>query len=178
MHRRLQLRRAAYTVQVPPHRRRLVGAASFPVPGNNRVPIESWPDVASAHGAALVLLVENDPDNREMYSMALIAAGFSVAEVSSGAAALLKASAMRPAAVVTDLRLGGDVDGLALCERLKADERTRDIPVILLTGWTAADIEQRAKRAGCAAVHLKPVLPDALVNIVTTTLHGRAGVGH
>src|SRR5918996_1921089 len=157
---RLQFQRAAYTVQVD-HTERTAGWAASPAAGNNRVPTESWPDVAFAHGAALVLLVEDDPDSREMYSMALISAGFSVAEVSGAAAAFSKAIAMQPVAIVTDLRLSGDVDGLTLCERLKADERTRNIPVILLTGWTDARIGERAKRAGCVTVELKPVLPDA-----------------
>jgi CheY-like chemotaxis protein len=70
-----------------------------------------------------------------------------------------RATMMQPAVIITGLLLGNGLDGIELCERLKADPRTREIPVILLTAWAHPDVASRAKRAGCVAVHFKPVAP-------------------
>jgi len=53
---------------------------------------------------------------------------------------------------------------LDLCEKLKEDPATKDIPMIVVTGWTADKmLRERAEVAGCAAVLLEPIDPQALV---------------
>jgi CheY-like chemotaxis protein len=133
---------------------------------------ESWPAVSPAHAdaAPLVLLVEDDADNRKMYATALSAAGFTTIEAADAEHALLRAAAVRPAVVVTEFRLGAGLDGLELCERLKANESTRQIPVIVLTGWGHYRFKTRAASAGCTAVYVKPVTPDDLVAVVVQAL--------
>src|SRR4051812_23827680 len=65
--------------------------------------------------------------------------------------------------IVTALLLPGRTDGVGLIEQLKQDERTRHIPIIVLTS-SAWDVErERASRAGCDLFLAKPCLPEELL---------------
>ena len=68
-----------------------------------------------------------------------------------------KARELLPAAIVTDLGLPG-IDGFELCRRLQQDARTRQIPVVAITGRyvSPADLA-RARREGCHSVLVKPI---------------------
>src|SRR5437763_1468953 len=79
----------------------------------------------------------------------------------------------RPDVIVLDLRMPG-MGGAELCRRLRADERTQAIPIVLLTG---ADPEEarRAQRAGAAALVRKPFSPLDLLAVVER-VSGRAPV--
>ena len=61
-----------------------------------------------------------------------------------------------PAALITDLLLPG-MNGMDLINRVKQDDRTRDVPVIVQTGLTDPKVEELCKLAGCAAYLRKPV---------------------
>ncbi|HSL20869.1 MAG TPA: response regulator [Vicinamibacterales bacterium] len=115
------------------------------------------------HGA-LVLLVEDDRAGREMLALGLEQAGFRVEQAHNGLQALDKAFEIAPDAIVTDLAIPG-IDGLQLCRRLRDDPRTRGIPIIGITGFASFSAEpERATRAGCDAVFLKPCLSETLIN--------------
>jgi CheY-like chemotaxis protein len=116
-----------------------------------------------ADALPLVLIIEDDRDAREMYAVSLKANGFEVAQAHNGLQGLEKARDLQPAVVVTDLAIPG-IDGFEFCRRLKGDARTKDIPVIAVTGHSALMGEtERAHRAGCEVVLIKPCLPDKLV---------------
>jgi two-component system cell cycle response regulator DivK len=53
---------------------------------------------------------------------------------------------------------------------LRADTRTRDIPIIVLTGLTLASVRQQAREAGCQRFLLKPCLPAALAGEIRDVL--------
>ncbi|HSL23043.1 MAG TPA: response regulator [Vicinamibacterales bacterium] len=110
----------------------------------------------------LVLVVEDYPDAREMYSEYLRFSGFDVIEASNGFEAVEKATSLRPDIVLMDLALPR-MDGWEATRRLKGDARTRDIPVVALTGHALAGHADSAQKAGCDAFVTKPCLPDALV---------------
>jgi two-component system cell cycle response regulator DivK len=111
----------------------------------------------------LALLVENDGHTREMYAEWLVFSGFRVAEASTADEAIEKARQLRPQIITTDIGLSGNGDGCNLCERLKADKRTRAIPVIAVTAWAIGGYVERARRAGCDSVLIKPCLPAELL---------------
>jgi CheY-like chemotaxis protein len=117
--------------------------------------------MASAHGP-LVLVVEDYEDAREMYTAYLQFSGFRVAEATNGYEAIDKARELMPDIILMDLALP-KMDGWEATRRLKLDERTRDIPVVALTGHALAGHEEGAREAGCDAFVTKPCLPDALV---------------
>jgi CheY-like chemotaxis protein len=105
-----------------------------------------------------------------MFALGLEDAGFRVEQAHNGLQALDKAIALQPDIVVTDLALPG-IDGLQLCRRLRDESRTRHIPIIGITGYASFAAEpDRATRAGCDAVFLKPCLPDEIVTEVNRLL--------
>jgi two-component system, cell cycle response regulator DivK len=117
----------------------------------------------------LVLLVDDYEDAREMYAEYLEFSGFRVAQARNGLEAVEKALALRPSVVLMDLSLPV-FDGCEATRRLKADPRTRPIPVVALTGHALDDHWREAQQAGCDAYITKPCLPDALVREVQRVL--------
>lgn len=109
----------------------------------------------------LVLIVDDHDDTREMYVAGLAAFGFAAIAAADCAQANRQVWESQPDIVVTDLTLRGG-DGWQLIQELKREPRTRDIPVVLLTGHTSASLRERATRDGCAAFFLKPCPPDEL----------------
>ena len=122
----------------------------------------------------LVLLAEDDPDSREMYAVALALDGFQTIEAANGTEALARIAERVPDVVVTDLNLPG-MNGLELCARLKGDARTQHVPIVALTGAALEEQVQRAQRAGCARVLIKPFPPDLLGREIAQVL-AAAGV--
>jgi two-component system, cell cycle response regulator DivK len=110
----------------------------------------------------LILVVDDYQDAREMYMEYLEFSGFRVAEARNGNEALQQAFSLKPDLILMDLSLPG-MDGWEATRRLKADESTRDIPVVALTGHALAGASEGARRAGCDSFVTKPCLPDDLV---------------
>src|SRR5204863_3176125 len=116
-----------------------------------------------------VLIVDDYPDAREMYSEYLQYSGFDVIEAENGMEALTKAAEKSPDIILMDLSLPV-MDGWEATRRLKADDRTATIPVVALTGHALAGISEGAKRAGCDAFVTKPCLPEDLVKEIKKIL--------
>ena len=109
-----------------------------------------------------VLIVEDDRDGRRLFVEWLEQAGFRVAQAHNGLQALERAVENTPDVVVTDLNIPG-IDGFELTRRLKQDSRTRDVPVLAVTGYAAFRADpDRARRAGCDAVLQKPCSAEDL----------------
>jgi two-component system, cell cycle response regulator DivK len=121
----------------------------------------------------LVLVVDDFPDNRDMYMQYLEFSGLRVAEAQNGHEALEQAFALLPDLIVMDLSLPG-LDGWEATRRLKADERTRAIPVIALTGHALAGHSKGAIEAGCDAFITKPCLPERLLEEIRKMLDSRS----
>jgi two-component system, cell cycle response regulator DivK len=122
-------------------------------------------------GKTRVLLVDDYPDAREMYSEYLTFSGYDVVEAANGVEALQRAVDERPDIILMDLSLPV-MDGWEATRRLKSDERTAGIPVVALTGHALAGISDGAKRAGCDAFVTKPCLPEDLVKEIRRILDG------
>jgi CheY-like chemotaxis protein len=120
----------------------------------------------------LILIVDDFPDNRDMYMQYLEFSGLRVAEAQNGHEALQQAFTLRPSLIVMDLSLPG-LDGWEATRRLKADPRTKDIPVIALTGHALAGHSKGAIEAGCDAFITKPCLPERLLDEIRKMLDGR-----
>ena len=121
--------------------------------------------------AALVILVDDHEDSREMYQLTLSSAGFRVVATATAEEALRLAQKLQPDAVVTDVRLAGE-SGLDLAQRLRGDVRTRKAAILLLTGDIRA--RQRASEVGSDRFLLKPFLPGALADEIAAALAERA----
>jgi two-component system phosphate regulon response regulator PhoB len=99
-----------------------------------------------------------------MYSEWLSFCGFAVAEASAAEEAITKAVSLRPSIITTGIGLREGADGCALCARLKREEATREIPVVVVTAWVFGGHVERARQAGCDAVLLKPCSPTVLAS--------------
>jgi len=80
-----------------------------------------------------ILVVEDNLETRELLSYNLKNAGYAVRQAGDGQKALELAARARPDLILLDVMLPGGLDGLEVCRRLKQDERTRPVPVIMLT---------------------------------------------
>jgi CheY-like chemotaxis protein len=120
---------------------------------------------------AVVLLVQPERDDREMYAEYLSYKGWAPLCVQEAGAALTLAP--RADIIVTGILLPGAVDGYSLIERLKHSAATRHIPIVVLTvcAWTTE--EARARTAGCDAFLSKPCLPHVLLRELRRALTGR-----
>jgi CheY-like chemotaxis protein len=118
-----------------------------------------------------VLLVEDHVDSRDMYAE-FLRFQFNVVEAGDGMGALEAMKAQRPDVVVTDLALPR-MDGYELMERMRADDRLRDVPVIALSGFSGAEHEERARKAGSSIVLQKPCLPDDLARAIAAAAKNR-----
>ena len=117
-----------------------------------------------------VLVVEDDPQLREIYRIALRAAGHVVVAVEDGTDALRQIEQAVPALVVLDLalpRLGGH----DVYRELKARPDTRDIPIVVVTGTDLSE----AEATDFSYVLRKPCDSDRLVSAVELCLRRASG---
>jgi two-component system, cell cycle response regulator DivK len=120
-------------------------------------------------GRPRVLVVDDYPDAREMYSEYLEFSGFDVIQAVNGMEALQRAVDASPDIILMDLSLPV-MDGWEATRRLKEDARTNSIPVVALTGHALAGISEGAIKAGCDAFVTKPCLPEDLVKEIRRVL--------
>jgi DNA-binding response OmpR family regulator len=102
-----------------------------------------------------VLIVEDDRELRQFYQTLFESDGFRSEQAHNGLQAFEKAIESRPDLILTDIAVPG-IDGIELCRRLRADDRTRLIPVIAVTGYADRRYPDRAIEAGADHVIIKP----------------------
>ena len=109
-----------------------------------------------------ILLVEDNELNRDMLSRRLERKGYTVVMALDGQQGVDMALSEMPALILMDMSLPV-IDGWEATVRVKADKRTRHIPVIALTAHAMQGDEQKAREAGCDDYDTKPVeLPRLL----------------
>jgi len=109
-----------------------------------------------------VLLVEDAPFLRYAFGRLLRMHGFEVMEANDGREALDRVNEFRPQLVVTDMMMPV-MDGVERIQRLRADPKTADLPVLAITADATAQAENRAREAGAVDFVAKPVdLPTLL----------------
>jgi two-component system cell cycle response regulator DivK len=116
-----------------------------------------------ASSPRLVLVVEDDAYTREMYAKWLAFSGFRVEEATAAEDAIEKARRLRPDLITTEIQLEGADKGHQLCAELKKSAQTKGIPIIAVTGWEMGECVEKARRAGCDLVLVKPCLPETLL---------------
>jgi CheY-like chemotaxis protein len=117
-----------------------------------------------------ILLVEPDADGRQMYTDYFAHHGFRVLSATTGRDALMLAP--RVDAIVTEIRLAGELDAIEFMSELKQSAATSDIPLIVVTSRAWNTDRERAQRAGCDLFLSKPCLPSDLVRSVRRLIAG------
>lgn len=93
----------------------------------------------------LIMVVDDDAFTRESFNRILIQDGYQVELVSSGDGALNLLERIRPDAILLDFKMPG-LDGIEVCRRIRANDKTKNIPVIMVTGFP--DEKEIAVRSG------------------------------
>ena len=114
------------------------------------------------HTTNNVLVVEDEPEIREMLSFTLRRAGYSVVEVGSAEAALETLEGVLPAVAIVDWMLPR-MSGVELAQRLRRDEHTRLLPIIMLTARSEEEDKLRGYDSGIDDYLTKPFSPRELI---------------
>jgi len=115
------------------------------------------------HEKTRILLVEDDPGVRRSLQLLLQANGFDVRAYASGSTLLADDTTLDATCLVADYRMS-DCDGVDTLVKLRAKGWAG--PAILITGFPSADLTDRAKQAGFAAIFEKPLRHRGVVQAV------------
>lgn len=120
----------------------------------------------------LILLVDDTPENLTLMSELLLER-YRVKVASAGARALRIAAESRPDLILLDIMMP-EMDGYEVCQRLKADPLTAEIPVVFLTAKTEQADEQRGFDLGAVDYITKPISPPIVLARVQAQLQLKA----
>ncbi len=109
-----------------------------------------------------ILVVEDNPDLRDLLRQTLEQAGYAVATASNGLEALASARSAVPDLLLLDLVLP-ELNGFSVCEILRRERETAHLPIIVLTGLTSEFSRLAGLESGATDYLVKPFLPDQLV---------------
>jgi CheY-like chemotaxis protein len=121
-----------------------------------------------------LLLVEDNEDNRIIYSTVLRHLGYQVVEAQDGMEAIALARSILPDLILMDISIPG-VDGWEATRILRKDPATKMIPIIALTAHALADHRARASEVGFSSYLAKPIEPRAVVAEVRRWIGGGHG---
>jgi len=122
-----------------------------------------------------ILIVDDDPDLRQALRLRLRANHYETVHAVDGYSAIAQAYKERPNLIILDLGLPAG-DGFVVLDRLQADDKLSDIPVLVLTARDPQSSEQRALDAGASAFFQKPADNAELLDVVRATLrHNKTG---
>jgi CheY-like chemotaxis protein len=116
--------------------------------------------------ALRVLVVDDDPDTREVLRVSLSLQGHEVFEAADGPAAIQAVEDRRPQAALIDIGLPG-LDGYEVARRIRAAAAGRHLLLIALTGYGQPDDRRRAEEAGFDRHLVKPVDPGGLAKALS-----------
>ncbi|MBI3586442.1 MAG: response regulator [Ignavibacteriales bacterium] len=119
-----------------------------------------------------LLLVEDDEDSRDLVSFVISRSRLDVKlEIAeNGQEALEKAFSKTPVLILMDMQMPV-MDGWQAVPLLKADERTKHIPIIAFTAQAKPEDKARTKEIGCAEHYSKPMDPEELLNLIQKYLN-------
>lgn len=111
----------------------------------------------------LVLVIDDDPDQRRFLERVLAASGFRVVSVADGEAGLASARSQRPDIIVLDVMMPR-LNGYQACRQLKKDPLTSACPVVMLTAKDQPADQFWATEVGADAFLSKPIDPPTLLD--------------
>jgi CheY-like chemotaxis protein len=118
---------------------------------------------------AKILVVDDEPEITEIVDAFLTTAGYQVAVENSANGGIQRARTFRPHLILLDIMMPG-MDGYEVCNQLKQDIATADIPVVFLTGKDAREDQGRSFKVGCDLFVKKPFSCERLLDIVRIVL--------
>jgi two-component system, cell cycle response regulator DivK len=116
-----------------------------------------------------ILVVEDQPDNRQILRDLLTSVGFHLFEAEDGEKGIAAAEAHRPDLILMDIQMPV-LDGYEATRRLKANPELKAIPIIVVTSYALSGDEEKARAAGCDDYITKPYSPRQLLAKVNAHL--------
>jgi signal transduction histidine kinase/class 3 adenylate cyclase len=143
------------------------------LPLHHEAPSRSEPDstLAARHGQAQILVVEDNPDMRR-YLERLLASQYNVLLAKDGSEGLKQAESYRPDLILTDAAMP-QMSGYELLKALRADERFRSTPIIILTARTGREAKIQGYEAGADDYISKPFDENELLARISNVLRLR-----
>ncbi|MBZ4192201.1 hybrid sensor histidine kinase/response regulator transcription factor [Niabella beijingensis] len=121
------------------------------------------------------VLIVDDDEKLAQYVESIFLPAYNVTIAQNGTDAYNLALSILPDIIITDLNMHGDLNGYDLCVKLKANDRVKHIPVILLTGEDAAEMRLNCIKSGAEDYILKPFEKQLLIakvnNLVASKAH-------
>jgi DNA-binding response OmpR family regulator len=118
----------------------------------------------------MVVIAEDDRDIRELVELILAEEGHTTVPASDGLAALEACRSARPDVVLLDVSMPGELNGLEVCRRIRADEELRPVRVMLLTARAREQDVSAGYAAGADDYLVKPFNPTELTRRIADLL--------
>ena len=118
-----------------------------------------------------ILIIDDEPNIRRMVGALLTAEGFSVREAADGAAGAATAIDDEPDAILLDLMMPGELDGMGTLTRLR--EKVPDVPVVMMSGRAGLSDAVRATKLGAFHFLEKPLTPEGVLLALRSALELR-----
>ncbi len=115
------------------------------------------------------LVIEDNDNNMELISFILSASGYEVLKAENGLAGVLLARDQLPDFILLDIQLP-DISGDDVIARIRADEKTKVIPVIAMTSYSMTGDRERLLQAGCDGYIEKPINPSRVVEQIESVI--------
>lgn len=118
---------------------------------------------------AKILVIDDEPEITDILETFLTSAGHTVVAENSAAQGVKAAKMFGPDMIFLDIMMP-EMDGYEICQQLKEDPETDDVPVIFLTGKDTADDQGKSFKAGGDMFLKKPFVCERLLEIVNVVL--------
>jgi two-component system cell cycle response regulator DivK len=118
----------------------------------------------------IVLIVEDNPINRDVLGRRLERRGYSVRFSEDGPTGVAAAASLKPDIILMDIGLGEGMDGWEATRRIKSDPETAGIPIIALTASAFESDRRKSLAAGCCDFDTKPVDMVRLLSKIESSL--------
>ncbi len=119
---------------------------------------------------AKVLIIDDDQSMQALYQRILVLEGFDVKVAPGGVAGLEQVQTFQPDIILLDMMMPG-VNGLEVLGKLKADEKTKNIPVIVMSNYSELNITTHAMQLGANQYLIKSdTEPSELVSVIRATV--------
>lgn len=122
-----------------------------------------------------VLIVEDNPLNMKLFSAMIAAQGYDVLQATDGVHGLDLAQHRHPDLIIMDIQLP-NMSGLDVTRNLKADQATRDIPIIATTAFALRGDEEEILASGCDGYMAKPIAISQFLELIETFMLKAPGI--
>lgn len=112
-----------------------------------------------------ILVVEDEESLLKLQTILLTSRGYEVVGVTDGSAAIEAVQRQRPDLILLDIMLPG-MDGFEVCRRIRENETSRGIPVVMLTAKKGSADREKGMAAGAAAYITKPFKSSQVLDLV------------